>query len=108
ADEDKELSSSKEIFAHSSTQTEPNMKNVEPTRARPYAVATVQEGDTLEKLVKAVYGSPHPSYVQRVLDYNPKILNPKKIFPGQDIVFPKIAEEVNVQTNQSSQTHAHE
>ena len=88
SDKDKELSSSKKIFARSSVQTKPDGKEVEAKRDPPYAVATVQEGDTLEKLVKAVYGSSHPIYIQRVLDYNPKILNPKKIFPGQDIALP--------------------
>ncbi|MDH3504236.1 MAG: AAA family ATPase [Nitrospirota bacterium] len=105
---DKELRSSKKIFARSSAQTKPNEIKVEAKRDPPYAVATVQEGDTLEKLVKVVYGSSHPSYVQRVLEYNPKILNPKKIFLGQDIAFPKIAEEVKALTNQSSQAKSSE
>jgi nucleoid-associated protein YgaU len=106
--QDKELGSSKKIFARSSTQTEPNEIQVEAKRDPPYAVATVQEGDTLEQLVKVVYGSSHPSYIERVLEYNPKILNPKKIYPGQDIAFPKIAEEMKTQTNQSSQINSSE
>ena len=96
----KDLHFSKKIFARSSAQTKPNEINVEAKRESPYAVATVQEGDTLEKLVKIVYGSPHPRYIQRVLDYNPKILNPKKIFPGQDIAFPKITEKVKSQASE--------
>ncbi|MGP0593529.1 AAA family ATPase [Nitrospira sp. T9] len=103
----KELPPSKKIFARSSTQTNPNeIKNHK--RESPYAVATVQEGDTLEKLVKVVYGSSHPSYVQRVLEYNPKIRNPKKIFPGQDIAFPKIPKDVKTQTDQASQSNSSE
>ena len=58
--EEKELPSSKKIFARSSAQTKPNEIKVEAKRDSPYAVATVQEGDTLEKLVKFVYGSSHP------------------------------------------------
>ncbi len=106
--DDKELPSSKKIFARSSTKTQPNEFKVEAKRAPPYAVATVQEGDTLEQLVKVVYGSSHPSYVQRVLEYNPKILNPKKIFPGQDIAFPKIPKELKPPTNQASQANSSE
>jgi phage tail protein X len=105
---DKDLRSSKKIFARSSAQTKPNEIKVEAKRDPLYAVATVQEGDTLEKLVKVVYGSSHPSYVQRVLEYNPKLRNLKKIFPGQDIAFPKIAEEVKTRTNQSSQAKSPE
>lgn len=105
---DEELPSSKKIFARSSTQPNPNEIKVEAIRDSPYAVATVQEGDTLEKLVKVVYGSSHPSYVQRVLEYNPKIQNPKKIFPGQDIAFPKIPQDVKTQTEQASQTNSSE
>lgn len=94
---------SKKIFARSSAQPKPDEIKIQAKRDPPYAVATVQEGDTLEKLVKVVYGSSHPSYVQRVLEYNPNILNPKKIFPGQDIAFPKIPEDVTVSTNQASE-----
>ncbi|WNM64071.1 AAA family ATPase [Candidatus Nitrospira neomarina] len=106
--EDKQLPSSKKIFASSSEQTKPNETKVEAKRESPYAVATVQEGDTLEKLVKVVYGSSHPSYVQRVLEYNPKIQNPKKIFPGQDIAFPKIPKDVKTQTDQTSEANPSE
>ena len=105
---EKELPSSKKIFAHSATQTQPNESEVVAKRDSPYAVATVQEGDTLEQLVKVVYGSSNPSYVQRVLEYNPNIRNPKKIFPGLDIAFPKIAEEIKTRTTQSSQANSSE
>lgn len=106
--QDKALSSSKKIFARSSTQTKPNEIKNKAKRDSPYAVATVQEGDTLEQLVKVIYGSSHPSYVQRVLEYNPNIQNPKKIFPGQDIAFPKIPKDVKTQTDQSSQPNSSE
>ena len=86
------LGSSKKIFTQSSTKTKPNQKKNRPKRAQPYAVAIVKEGDTLEKLAKVVYGSSDPLYIQRVLDYNPHLRNPKKIFPGQDIAFPKLGE----------------
>ncbi len=95
-----ELRSSKKIFTESSKHIKPSQKKVEVTRTKPYAVAVVQEGDTLEKLAKIVYGSSDPLYVQRVLDFNPKIQNPKKIFPGQNIVFPRV-EEAKDLTRQS-------
>ncbi|MCA9501257.1 MAG: AAA family ATPase, partial [Nitrospira sp.] len=69
--EDKERPSSKKIFARSSGQTKPNEIKNKAKRDSPYAVATVQVGDTLEKLVKVVYGSSDPRYVQLVLEYNP-------------------------------------
>ena len=106
--EDKELPSSKKIFARSSTQTKRNESTAKAKPNSPYAVATVQAGDTLEKLVKVIYGSSHPSYIQRVLEYNPNIRNPKKIFPGQDIAFPKISKDVNTQINQASQAGSNE
>ncbi|WNM57979.1 AAA family ATPase [Candidatus Nitrospira allomarina] len=102
---DEGLPPSKAIFAHSSTQLKPNEVKNEAKRDSPYAVATVQEGDTLEKLIKVIYGSSHPSYVQRVLEYNPNIRNPKKIFPGQDIAFPKIAQDVKTQTDLASEAN---
>ncbi|WP_447964906.1 AAA family ATPase [Nitrospira sp. Ecomares 2.1] len=108
AGKDTVLPMSTKIFAHSSLQIKPSEKKVEVNRDLPYAVATVQKGDTLEKLVKVVYGSSHPSYVQRVLEYNPKIRNPKEIFPGQDITFPKIAGEMKTRTTQASQSNSNE
>ena len=88
------LNSSQKIFARSSAQTMRNPDKNVVKRSSPYAVATVQEGDTLENLIKAVYGSAHPTYIQRVLDYNPQVRNPKKIYPGQDIAFPKLDKAV--------------
>ena len=99
------LSSSKKLFTRSSTQTKPNQEKNGAKRGPPYAVAIVREGDTLEALAKVVYGSSHPLYIQRVLDYNPQILNPKKIFPGQNIAFPRMAEDLKSLANQSSQAY---
>ena len=103
----KELRSAKKIFAESSKRMTANWKKDVATLTKPYAVAIVQEGDTLEKLAKMVYGSSNPLYVQRVLDFNPKILNPKNIFPGQDIVFPRV-EEAKDLTHDSPQAHSRE
>ena len=108
SDKGEKFISSTKIFARSSTETELNAEKVEVKRDPPYAVAIVQKGDTLEKLVKAVYGSSHPLYIQYVLDYNPQILNPRKISPGQDIAFPRIAEKVKALTNQSFQANSPE
>ena len=100
------LSYSKKIVTGSSAQTKPNQEKFGAKRDPMYAVAIVQEGDTLEKLAKVVYGSSDPLYIQRVLDYNPQILNPKEIFPGQDIAFPRMVEEVKDPAYQSSQANS--
>ena len=101
--EDREQPSSKKIFARSSAQPKPNEIKNEAKRNSPYAVATVQVGDTLEKLVKVVYGSSDPRYVQLVLEYNPNLRNPKKLYPGQDIAFPKIPKNWKTRTNRASE-----
>ncbi len=101
--EEKKLSSSKKIFTGSSAQPKQNQERNEANRESTYAVAIVREGDTLEKLAKMVYGSSDPLYIQRVLAYNPQIRNSKKIFPGQDIAFPRIVGVINVLDTQSSQ-----
>ncbi len=87
---DKKLGSSKKIFTKSPARPKSNQVKNMVTRKQTYAVAIVQEGDTLEKLARVVYGSSDPLYVQRVLDFNPTILSPKKIFPGQEIAFPRV------------------
>ncbi len=102
-----ELRSSNKIFTESSPRIRPNQKKVKTKRTKPYAVAIVQEGDTLEKLAKIVYGSSDPLYVQRVLDFNPIIQNPKNIFPGQNIVFPRVKEAKDL-AGQSSQVLSRE
>ena len=94
-------------MTESSHRIKPKQKKVKARRTKPYAVAIAQEGDTLEKLAKIVYGSSDPLYVQRVLDFNPKILNPKNLFPGQDIVFPRV-EEAKDLIGHSPQAHSHE
>ena len=94
----KKLKSSKTIFAESALPRKSKQKKHSRKRKQPYAVAIVQKGDTLEKLAKLVYGSSDPLYVQRVVDFNPKIMSPKKIFPGQEIIFPKLTNEEKVLT----------
>ena len=97
------LPPSKKIFAKSSHRIQ--QKTVKATRPKPYAMAIVQEGDTLEMLAKLVYGSSDPLYVQRVVDFNPTIQNPKKIFPGQNIAFPRLDEGKEL-IGYSSQTYS--
>ena len=104
----KKLKVSKKIFSGSSVKIKPNQKKNKAKNLSPFAVAVVKKGDTLEKLTRVVYGSSDPTYIQRVLDYNPKILSPKKIFPGQDIAFPRIVEEVDTSSNQSSSARSPE
>ena len=80
---------SKEIFAHSSKKTMKTQKKRMIKHDLFYDVSTVQVDDTVEKLAEGIYGSSHPLYVQRVLDYNPHILNPKEIIPGQHVFLPR-------------------
>ena len=101
------VKASKEIYTESSHGRKPKLKKEKDRRPKAYAVAIVQEGDTLEKLAEMVYGSSDPFYVQRVLDFNPKIIHPEKILPGQDIVFPRV-EEAKDMKNDSSQAHSRE
>jgi general secretion pathway protein A len=58
---------------------------------RPPDVMVVKEGDTLENLVKKVYGTATPEHMKQLLDANPHISNSKRIFPGQKVVFPQIS-----------------
>ncbi len=88
----KKARSVKKVFARSSTQAQKLDRPKGVKRSPPFAMAIVKEGDTLEKLAKVVYGSSNPQYIQRVLDYNPEISNPKKIIPGQDIAFPRMVD----------------
>jgi general secretion pathway protein A len=49
---------------------------------------TVAHGDCLSRLVAEVYGRGEPALVRAVHRYNPQILNPDQILPGQTVVFP--------------------
>ncbi len=97
------LKSSKQIFTESSARRDPNQKNEGMKPQTPYAMVIVQEGDTLEKLSKVVYGSSNPLYIQRVMNYNPQIRHSTKIFAGQEILFPRLPEDIKVFQNESSQ-----
>ncbi len=105
-----QLRSSKKIYTQNSVsvRTKSNEKKAEARRTQPYAVVVVQEGDTLEKLAEIVYGAAHPRYIQRILDFNPKILSAKKIFPGQDVVFPRLPEEEKILMKQSVSANSSE
>ncbi len=95
--EGKHAVSSKRIFAHSSVKTlQPKKKRMVKDNVF-YDVAIIQAGDTLDALAKAVYGSSHPLYVQRVLDYNPQILDPKEMIPGQHVFLPRGMDRSHVQ-----------
>ncbi len=98
-----ELKASKQIFTESSARRDPNQNNQGMKPQTPYAMAIVQEGDTLEKLSKVVYGASNPLYIQRVMDYNPQLRHSTKIFIGQEILFPRLVEDIKVFQNESSQ-----
>ncbi len=53
----------------------------------------VKKGDTLSRLIEKVYGASSPTRVERVMKDNPHIRNPRKIFPGQEVVFPELDAE---------------
>ena len=57
---------------------------------RVMATKVVREGDTLEKLLREVYGISGPKTVQLVLSHNPHLKSAKKIFPDQVVVFPAL------------------
>jgi phage tail protein X len=38
-----------------------------------------------------MYGTSSPEHMKQILDANPHIADSKRIFPGQKIMFPKIA-----------------
>ena len=59
--------------------------------ASPLPVTKIlKEGDTLAKLLPGVYGSASPSRLRFVLDHNRHIVNVRKMYPGQQIMFPPL------------------
>ncbi|HBP87064.1 MAG TPA: hypothetical protein DD706_05125, partial [Nitrospiraceae bacterium] len=50
----------------------------------------VKKGDTMAKLLHEVYGSASTTTLRFVLDHNRHIANGRKIYPGQQIMFPPL------------------
>jgi nucleoid-associated protein YgaU len=94
---EKSLQSSSHLEKHQTLSDNPksiHTKNSEANSNTPFMVRTIKKGDTLSKLITTVYGSSNPERVKWILNHNPHIHSPKKMFPGQDIFFPKISQEV--------------
>jgi len=58
-------------------------------------VVTVQEGDTLERLIRRVNGDGYAHLVRHVMALNPHIRNENLIFPGESILIPKLTGKPN-------------
>jgi general secretion pathway protein A len=56
------------------------------------SVRTVRAGDSLWTLAEEVYGFVNPNVLRRVQDANPQLRNINILSPGQEIVFPRVAE----------------
>lgn len=84
-----------DIFTQSSSLSEANLQASLRFPIKILAVATVQEGDTLERLTRNVYGIAKPLYIKEILRANPHIQDSKHLSPGQILRFPKMAVEVN-------------
>jgi phage tail protein X len=54
------------------------------------ATVVVQEGDTLFKLARGVYGFADEQVLRRVLETNPGIKDPDTLFVGITVRFPAI------------------
>ncbi len=85
------VGSSREIFTQSSSRSEDHRKASRSFSAKIQAVATVQDGDTLERLARDVYGISKPLYIKKILQANPHIQDSNHLFPGQTVRFPDIA-----------------
>ncbi len=54
---------------------------------------TVQNGDTLDSLLRIQYGRSSPKRMEQILKYNPHIKSPSRLYPGQQIIFPNEGRE---------------
>lgn len=86
---------SKDISTQSSSQSEGNPQASHPFPSKILAVATVQDGDTLERLARVVYGTSKPLYIKEILRANPHIQGSSHLSTGQTVRFPNISEHEN-------------
>lgn len=73
---------------HVTLQESPNTQT-EVTSPSP-VTRIVKKGDTMAKLLNDVYGSASPTTVQIVLEHNPHIASVRRMYPGQEILFPPL------------------
>ena len=51
---------------------------------------TIKSGDTLDSLLRNVYGRSSPRRMNLVLQHNPHIKSPGRLYPGQQLTFPAL------------------
>lgn len=66
---------------------------------KPLTTRIIKEGDRLSSLVRGIYGSLDPEHVKYVLKHNPHIKHAGEIFPGQEVIFPRLAQEWELKEN---------
>lgn len=66
-------------------------------------VRTVRFGDSLWTMAEDVYGYVNPTILRRVQDANPRLRDINLLSPGQEILFPRIAEGTDVTIRASDQ-----
>ncbi|MDR4484714.1 MAG: AAA family ATPase [Nitrospirales bacterium] len=74
---------------HVTVQKSPNTQPEVGTSPSP-VTRIVKKGDTMAKLLDDVYGSASPTTVQFVLEHNPHIASVRRMYPGQEILFPPL------------------
>lgn len=72
-----------------STSTEPDRHS----STSPHRTRFVKKGESLSKIVKEIYGSDDPKYVNWVWNHNRGITDPDFILPGQQIIVPEYMKE---------------
>jgi len=94
---EKSLKPSSHLEEHQPLSDNPkgtHTKNTQANSNTPLVIRTIKKGDTLDKLITTVYGASNPERVKWILDHNPHIHSPQKMFPGQDILFPQLPQEI--------------
>ncbi len=85
------LATSKVIFTKSAEASRQRPRT-EQSVTKPLTSRIIQDGDSLSRLVKSIYGSTDPEHIKLVLKYNPHIQDARRIFPGQKVLFPNLSE----------------
>ncbi len=85
--------SQSDIFTKSSTHHRNNPSTLTLTdsslsRLQKTQTYTIKNGDTLDSLLRTVYGRSSPTRMKQVLYHNPHIKSPSRLYPGQELTFP--------------------
>ncbi|MGB0910957.1 MAG: AAA family ATPase [Nitrospirales bacterium] len=80
------------IYAKSSTKRQLKASSLEGSENTPQTshrqYYTIKRGDTLDSLLRTIYGRSSPKHMNKVLGQNPHIKSPSRLYPGQKITFP--------------------